>query len=117
MEWGFKTAVGVLLTVVGFCVVYAINQIGDLQDITTEHEVRISKREANAFTSQDANKLLLAVSQLNFQVAQQQKDLDARKQQDDELLDQMRKWEAKSTVLPADVLKEVKALREELKRQ
>lgn len=95
MEWAFKTVVGVCLAIVAYFGSQAFDQLQD-------HEVRLSRREANAFTSQDANKLLLAVNQLNFQVAQQQKDLDERKKND-------------STI--TEVLQELKELRRELERR
>lgn len=106
-EWGFKTAIGVCFAIIAYFGSTAFEQLQD-------HEVRLSRREANAFTSQDANELLIALNRLTFQVDQQRKELDETKKQRDALLDQMRRFESKFSVLPEDVLNELKELRKDL---
>ena len=108
LKWGFQSVTAILLTVISWLGANAISQIND-------HEVRISTREANAFTSQDANKLLISINQLTFEVSQHRKELDTLNKERRQLAEYIEEIERRLSVSPKDVLAEIKSLRAELR--
>ena len=50
-----------------------------------EFEIRLTKRESNAFTSQDANTLSNNVARLSLEIAQHEKALDTQQKVNDDL--------------------------------
>lgn len=75
-----------------------------IEQIIADHEIRITKREANAFTSQQANELSTAVTRLSIELVQQQKAIERHQQEASKISDALSSLTYSLRTTPNDVL-------------
>ena len=102
--------------VIGCCgaMYYAIdNRFSSIEDRIMEHEIRITKREANAFTAQEAIVLSNNVAGLTIELKQQEKMLERHRTDAGQLQTKIDVILSSLQTTPADVYDLVKKLMDE----
>lgn len=105
--------VGLVIGVTGALYAAIDSRFDDVESAISDHEVRLTKREANAFTAQEANALSNAVTKLSIEIVQQEKSMELQREHNQRMVDKLERVEASlRDKTPSDVFKVVEEIRE-----